>query len=201
MIVTERMLSEKLMEAEPSLDLFGADRKVLKIAYEDFKNYQKFLTFTSNKTTENQVKMLLSEKEYPEETGAFLSAWTNLWLKKWKQRFSLLVGQTNSKQQNANPEATGKAQTAWTNLAAREEMIEMIAITLIKNSEICGTTIVAEDIIRKELLRNPDLGVASSKQVLSLLNSALNKAYETSRRTGPLVRIKVEKNYYCESCR
>ncbi len=200
MTVTERMLSAKLTEAEPTLDLLGADRKVLKIAYEDFKNYENFLAFMSDKAVESQVKMQLSEKENQEETGAFLSAWTSLWLKKWKQRFNLIIGQTNLKQQNSNPAATAKAQTASTNLAAREEMIEMIAVTLIKNSEICGTTIVAENILRSELLRNPDLDSGCSKQVLTLLNSTLNKAYETSKRTGPLVHIKVEKNYYCESC-
>jgi hypothetical protein len=52
MTLTEIMLSAKLKEAEPTLDLLGADRKVLKIAYEDFKNYEKFLSFTSHKTIE-----------------------------------------------------------------------------------------------------------------------------------------------------
>ena len=105
MTVTEILLSAKLKEAEPTLDLLGADRKVLKIAYEDFKNYEKFLSFASDKNFESsestQVKMQLSEKEYLEEVGTFLSAWTNFWLKKWKQRFSLIMGQTNIKQQNA----------------------------------------------------------------------------------------------------
>jgi hypothetical protein len=204
MAITEILLSIKLKEAEPSLDLLGADRKVLKIAYEDFKNYEKFLSFTSDKTLESpestQVKMQLSEKEYSEEIGVFLSAWTSLWLKKWKQRFSLILGQTNIKQQNAQPEATAKAQAAWTKLIARDEMIEMIAFTLIKNSEVCGTTLIAEDILRGELLKNPDLDIGCPKQVLTLINTALNKARETSKRTGAIVGIKVDKNYYCESC-
>jgi hypothetical protein len=204
MAITEILLSIKLKEAEQSLDLLGADRKVLKIAYEDLKNYEKFLSFTSNKTLESsdstQVKMQLSEKEYSEEIEAFLSAWTSLWLKKWKQRFSLILGQTNLKQQNVRPEAAAKAQTAWTKLTAREEMIEMIAFTLIKNSEVCGTTVIAEDILRRELLRNPDLDIDCTKQVLALLNIALKKAHETSKRTGAIVGIKVDKNYYCESC-
>jgi hypothetical protein len=204
MTLTEIMLSAKLKEAEPTLDLLGADRKVLKIAYEDFKNYEKFLSFTSHKTIEGsestQIKMQLSEKEYQAEIEVFLSAWTCIWLKKWKQRFSLILGQTNIKQQNAHPDATAKAQAAWTKLTAREEMIEMIAFTLIKNSEVCGTTIIAEDILRSELIKNPDLDIDCTKQVLTLLNRALNKAHETSKRTGAIVGIKVEKNYYCESC-
>ncbi len=205
MTVTEMLLSAKLKEAEPTLDLLGADRKVLKIAYQDFKNYEKFLSFKSDKTLESpestQVKMQVPEKEYLEEVGAFLSAWTNFWLKKWKQRFSLILGQTDVKQQNAPPEATAKAQTAWTKLTAREEMIEMIAFTLIKNSEVCGTSIIAGDILRSELLKNPDLDVDCAKQVLTLLNTALIRAHETSKRAGPFVGIKVDKNYYCESCR
>ncbi len=205
MTITEIMLSAKLKEAEPTLDLLGADRKVLKIAYEDFKNYEKFLSFTSDKTLESpessQVTIQSSEKEYSEENEAFLSAWTCIWLKKWKQRFSLILGQTNIKQQNAHPEASAKAQAAWTNFTAREEMIEMITLTLIKNSEVCGTTVIAEDILRSELLKNPDLDIDCPKQILTLLNTALNKAHETSKRTGAIVGIKVDKNYYCESCR
>ncbi len=205
MIITEMLLSAKLKEAEPTLDLLGADRKVLKIAYEDFKNYEKFLSLTSDKTMERsesiQIKMQMFEKEYRSEIGEFLSAWTCIWLKKWKQRFSLILGQTNIKQQNAHPEATAKAQAAWTELTAREEMIEMIALTLIKNSEVCGTNIVAEDILKRELGRNPNIDIECTKQVLTLLNTTLNSANETSKRTGPFVGIKVDKNYYCESCR
>ncbi len=195
MTITEIMLSAKLKEAEPTLDLFGADRKVLKIAYEDFKNYEKFLSYTSDRTLKSP-----ESNQDQAEIGAFLSAWTCIWLKKWKQRFSLILGQTTIKQQNAHPESTAKAQAAWTKLTAREEMIEMIAFTLIKNSEVCGTTIIAEDILRSELLKNPDLDIDCTKHVLTLLNKALNKAHETSKRTGAIVGIKVEKNYYCESC-
>lgn len=204
MTVTERMLSAKLKEAEPTLDLLGADRKVLKIAYEDLKNYEKFLSFTSDKTLESlesdQVKTQLSEKENLDDIDAFLSAWTSLWIRKWKQRFSLILGHTTFKHQNADPEAVAKAQALWSKLGSREEMIEMIAFALIKRSEVCGTTIIAEDILRRELLRTPDLDIDCTVQVLSLLNRVLNKAHEISQRTGPIVRIKVDKHYYCESC-
>ena len=38
----ETTLSKKIKEAEPTLDLQGADRKVLQVAIQDFTNYLKF---------------------------------------------------------------------------------------------------------------------------------------------------------------
>ena len=199
MTVTEILLSAKLKEAEPSLDLLGADRKVLKVAYEDFKNYVKFLAFASDKTV-NDSEMVQQTKTDSRTNGEFLSAWTNLWLKKWKQRFSLILGQIDMKKQNVSPETLARAQATWTKLSTREEMIEMIAITLIRNSEVCGTNILAEDILRRELIKTPDLDVDCAKQVLTLFNSSLTKAQEISQRPGPLIHIRVDKEYYCKSC-
>lgn len=198
---TEVLLSEKLKAAEPTLDLLGADRKVLKVAYDDFKNYEKFLSFKSVKAVEcsnsdSSKTSTPSKKDDPEELSALLGGWTCLWLKKWKERCSLIIGQTNTNQHNVDYEAAAKAQATWARFVNREELIEMVTITLIKNGEVCLTGLIAEDIVRKELIKNPNLDSDCPKQVLTLLNSCLNKAHETSKRTGPLIYIKVEKNYY-----
>jgi len=199
MTITETHLSAKLKQAEPSLDLLGADRKVLKVAYQDLKNYEKFLAFTSDKTI-NGSKVVQQAKADSQAHGEFLSTWTNLWLKKWKQRFSLILGQTDMKKQNISPETLAKVQATLESLSKREEMLEMIAITLIRNSEVCGTSILAEDILRRELIKIPNLDVDCTKQVMNLLNSSLTEAQEISRRPGPLVHIRVDKQYYCQSC-
>jgi hypothetical protein len=205
MTLIETLLSAKLKETEPTLDLFGADRKVLKIAHEDFENYIKFLAFASGKPLESlensESEILRSEREYLEEINALLSSWTTLWLKKWKERFNLILGHAKINQPFvSNPETIAKAQVTWSKLECREEIIRMIILSLIKNSELCGTRIIAEDILRRELTKNPNLEVTCTKQVLTLLNAALNKAHETSKRTGPLVYIKVDKNYFCKNC-
>jgi hypothetical protein len=199
MTVTERLLSQELKKAEPSLDLLGADRKVLQVAYDDFKNYEKFLAFSSEKTM-NDSEIAQQAKNDSRTNEEFLSAWANLWLKKWKQRFSLLLGQTDMEKQAANPEKLANAQATWTKLSCREEMLEMIATTLIRNSEVCGISIIAEDILRRELMKTPTLDVDCAKQVLTLLNASLTEARKMSMRIGPLVHIKVDKEYYCDAC-
>jgi hypothetical protein len=198
MIVTEILLSIELKKAEPSLDLLGADRKVLQVAYDDLKNYQKFLAFSSELSA--NIWGIAQPKTDSQTNEEFLSAWTNLWLKKWKQRFCLLLGQTDTKKQDVNPEKLAKAQAAWIKLSSRVEMVEMIAITLIRNSEVCGTSIIAEDILKHELMKTLDVDLDCTKQVFTLLNASLGKAREMSQRTGPLVHIKVDKEYYCKSC-
>lgn len=71
----------------------------------------------------------------------------------------------------------------------------------VKNGEVCLTGLIAEDIARKELIKNPNLDSDCPKQVLAFLNCCLNKAHETSKRKGPLIYIKVGKNYYSKISR
>ena len=47
----ETMLSKKIKEAEPTLDILGADRKVLQVAIQDFTNYLNFNSNLADKET------------------------------------------------------------------------------------------------------------------------------------------------------
>jgi hypothetical protein len=127
-----------------------------------------------------------------------LTVWSGIWLKKWKQRFNLIIGPTGQKQPCKNEAAKVEANDLWSKLECKEEMIEMVVFGLIRNSEVCGTRIIAEDILRHEVGRivNPD--VSDSELLLTVLNNALFRAREVSQRFGPLVSIKVEKTYYSE---
>jgi hypothetical protein len=196
----EVLLSRKLKEAEPTLDILGADRKVLQVACQDFASYLKFLSSASDKKTLSlEVKLVGRFSKKPSaEVGAFVTVWIGMWLKKWKERFSLLIGQTIQKQTCSGNEAVAEANSFWAKLDCREELVEMVVSALIRNSEVCGTRIIAEDILKQEMRKMVNQDVSDKQQLLTVLNNALYRAREVSQRIGPLVSIKVEKNYYSE---
>jgi hypothetical protein len=190
----EIVLSAKLKEAEPTLDILGADRKVLQVANQDLANYVKFLSTGDKKTdTLSLYSLKPQDTGISTETGAFLTVWTSIWLKKWKQRFKIIVGQNNpvpKKCECANSENNSTA------LDCKDQMIELVALALIKNGEICGTNIIAEEILKIEAKALPDK--LANREVM-VLNNAFRRARETSQKLGPLVSIKVEKEYYIKN--
>jgi len=194
---TETVLLKKLQEAEPTLDLVEADRKVLQVALQDLTYYLHFIEATAEKQ-QNTADKVNSSKEEASELESFLVVWTGLWLKKWKERFNLLIG-TNKQCQNKSScasETTNKAETLWTNLECREELLGMVISTLIKNSEICGVKIIAEHLLKTEISKKINQDINSKEQTLEILNNTLRRAREVAQKTGPLISIKVEKNYY-----
>jgi hypothetical protein len=202
MSLTE-MLSKKIKEEEPTLDIFGADRKVLQIACQDFSNYLKFSCSFADKETnivDYADKLEESLKENSAEIESFLTVWCGLWLKKWKDRVNLLIGKDNEKEsiKASDPKIIANAEYKWTNLKCREEMMEILTAALIKNAEICGTRIIAENLLKTELSKKIDHDINNKEQVLTILNNALRRTREISQRTGPLISIKVDKSYYCQ---
>lgn len=192
-------LLAKLKESDPTLELSGADRRVLQVATQDLANYLHYLSFSDQKNSFGSTPIHKFCNENPQEVNAFLTVWTSTWLKKWKQRFKLALGQNNDKQASTqNQENAIKANDLWSKLECKEEMLEMVEFNLIKNSEICGTKIIATDIIKQEIRKTAELEPGNTQQLLTILNNALNKAKEMSQRNGALVLIKVEKEYYSE---
>jgi hypothetical protein len=192
----ETILSKKIKEAEPTLDILGADRKVLQVAFQDLTNYLTFISHATNKET-NLLEPL--PKEGSLEIESFLGVWTGIWLKKWKERFNLLIGQNNQTVLSKTSETVAKAESLWLKLACRYELTGIVVSALIKNAEICGTTIIAENILKTELLsKQTDQDINNKEQTLALLSGALRRAREIAKRTGPLVLIKVDKSYYCQ---
>ena len=197
----ETMLSKKIEEAEPSLNLQGADRKVLQVAIQDFTNYLNFNSNYENKETNildqaRQMEQLREEDSI--EFDSFLSVWSSMWLKKWKQRINLLIGKQSAKETSKNPEKDTKDESLWTKLECKEEIIGIVVSALIKNAEICGTRVIAENIVKMETCKRSSQNINSKEQVLKILNNALCKAREITQVTGPLIAIKVDKRYYCE---
>jgi hypothetical protein len=195
----EERLSRKMKDAEPTLDITGVDRKVFNVASQDFKNYLKFLSNPSGKTNPDcaeTIEQTLTKDSA--EIEAFLTIWLGSWLKKWKERFNIIIGANKQSNLGKTAEKAEQIEALWFQLACRYELTEIVASELIRNAEICGTQIIAENILKTELCKLSGRDVNNREQMLSLLSSALRKARELSQRKGPLVLIKIDKNYYCQ---
>ena len=194
------VLARKLTESDPTLDLFGSDGKILQVASQDFTNYMKFTCNLSGK--EIGIDNIIEKTEqFIEETGeleALLTVWTGLWLKKWKKRVKLVLGNQIPSSSNHVNELLSKAEPLWKELGCRQELIEILVSTLIRNGEICGTEILASHILKIELGKKSSQGILDINQVLSVLNDASRRAREMAQTTGPLIFIKIENSYYAQ---
>jgi hypothetical protein len=185
------ILAKNIRQQEPTLDLEGADRKVLQVALQDLTNY---ITYIQNQ--HQQINTEETSEQASTEIASFFNVWTGMWLKKWNQRFSLLIGE-NPAEAPKNPQASGKDGAGMENFGCREELTQLIISALIKNSEICGTKIIAEDILQKEAKKVAGSDINSRETTFKLLNAALSRVREIAQSTTPVVYIRVQKSYYC----
>lgn len=195
----ETLLSEKLKDRNPMLDVYGSDRKVLQIACQDFTNYLKIhWDLVGKEANECEIVERLEKffSENPNELEEFLTIWTGIWFNKWKERVKLLIGNDNSKRWDRVSKVLSNAEPLWRKLSNRQEMQEVVTSTLIKNGEICGTSILAENLLKMELgEKNKDFN-KEEVQVVNVVNNALRKARELARSKGPLIYVKIDKGYY-----
>jgi hypothetical protein len=102
----EILLSEKLKDRNPMLDVLGSDRKVLQIACQDLTNYLKVHWELIGKEAGECELVERLEKFYNEsaaELEEFLRIWTGIWLVKWKERVKLLIGNENARNGTRRP--------------------------------------------------------------------------------------------------
>jgi hypothetical protein len=197
----EILLSEKLKDKNPMLDVLGSDRKVLQVACQDLANYLKVhWDLVGKGATECEVVERLEKvfNENPCELEEFLGIWTGIWLAKWKERVKLLIGNENSKRWNHAAKVLNNGEAAWGSLSNRQEIEDVIISTLVRNAEICGTSILAENLIKMELGDDKDWK-SDEERVVNVVNDTLRKARELAQSKGPLIFVKVDKGYYSSS--
>jgi hypothetical protein len=195
----ETLLSEKLMEKDPLIDVLVADRKVLQIACQDLTSYLKVhwdLIGMESIQCDVVEELEKTFEEDSKELEEFLSVWTGIWLKKWKERVKLLIGNDNSKRWNNITRILNNAEPFWQRLSCRQEMEDVVISTLVKNGEICGTSILAENLLKMELGSEKKTYSNEKEQVLNVINNALRKARELTQSKGPLIFVKIDKGYY-----
>jgi hypothetical protein len=195
----EIMLGEKLKEADPALDIMGSDRKVLQVACQDFTNYLKFHWNLIGKES-NQCEMVEKIetlcKENTNELDAFLTIWTGIWFKKWKERVKLLIGNQNANKWSKMSKTLQDAEPLWQKIEHKQELLEVVEATLIKNGEICGTEILSENLVKVELGERNLKDATDQELAIVTLNNALRRAREMAQSKGPLIFVKVDKGYY-----
>jgi hypothetical protein len=194
----EILLSEKLKDKNPMLDILGSDRKVLQIACQDLTNYLKVhWDLIGKEANECEIVEKIEKvfNENPSELDEFLGVWTGIWLAKWNERVKLLIGNENSKRWNHAAKALKNGEAAWDNLSNRREIEDVIVATLVKNAEICGTSILAENLIKMELGEEKDYE-SDEERIVNVVNDTLRKAREMAQSKGPLIFVKVDKGYY-----
>jgi len=198
----ELLLLESLKRKNPLLDLEGMDRKVLQIAYEDLLNYLK--TVWNISSFKYKVEYEIAEKirkfytENPEELLEFLDIWAGIWLKKWNERVKLLIGKDDRKWRKINKNLTA-GEPLWFQLRSREEFKDYVIRSLIKNGEICWTSIHAENLIKMELgasFEKNKSKLNDRENLLNLLNNTLRRARELSRSKGPLIFMRIDKRFF-----
>jgi hypothetical protein len=195
----EIILGEKLKDSDPALDIMGSDRKILQVACQDFTNYLKFHWNLIGKEA-NQCELVdkLEKlfKEDPSELDAFLTVWTGIWFKKWKERVKLLIGDQNANKWSKMTKTLSNAEPLWRKIEHKQELQEVVVATLIKNGEICGTEILSENLLKMELGEKSLQGTSDKEKVLFVLNNTLRKAREMAQSRGPLIFVKIDKGYY-----
>jgi len=195
----ETLMSEKLIEKNPLIDVLGADRKVLQIACQDLTNYLKVHWGLVGKDTDQCEIVERLEKLYeqdPQELTEFVTVWSGMWLKKWGERVKLLIGKENSKKWNNVTKILNNAEPIWAKLSNRHQMEDVVILTLIRNGEICGTSILAENLLKMELGDEKKKYPTEQAQTLNVVNNALRKARDLTQSKGPLIFVKVDKGYY-----
>jgi len=195
----EILLSQKLREKNPMLDILGQDRKLLQIACQDLTNYLKVHWDLVGKEANDCDVVEKLEKFFNEnrsELEEFLDIWTGIWLKKWKERVKLLIGNENANRWNKVTRILNNAEPIWKNLSNHQEIEEMVVLTLVKNGEICGTSILAENLLKMELGEKKREYFNEKEQLLNVVNNTLRKARELTQSKGPLIFVKIDKGYY-----
>ncbi len=195
----EIMLGEKLKDADPALDVTGADRKVLQVVCQDFTNFLKFhwnLIGKEASQCELVEKLEKLFKENPAELEEFLTVWAGIWLKKWKQRVKLLIGQQNANKWRKASKNLRNAEPLWRKIERKQEIQEVVVATLIKNGEICGTEILSENLLKMELGEKSLRHLKDTERLFTVVNNALKKARGMAQSQGPLIFVKIDKGYY-----
>jgi len=193
----EKIMSRKLEEMDPTLDLLGSDRKIIQLAKQDFSNYLKFSPNSSRTahTHDNILEKSEWTMEETEEVESFLTVWTGMWLEKWKNRVKLILANENREKTSKICEATSKVEPMWRELKCKEEMIEIVLSALIRNKEICGTEVLAEHLLKEELGKGKSTDIDCLNHIMSLMNETLRRARELAQSKGPLIFVKVDKGY------
>ena len=108
----------------------------------------------------------------------------------------MLIGNQNANKWNKIAKTLANAEPLWKKIENKQELQEIVVSTLIKNGEICGTEILAENLLKMELGEKSVQCLSDRERIFVTVNNALRRAREMAQSRGPLIFVKVDKGYY-----
>jgi len=194
MNLIQLLLSESLRNRNLQFDLQGSDKRLLRIASEDLMNYLMFhWKLTSQEITQpeftERIRRFLYEE--PEELKEFLNIWSGVWMKKWDERVKFVTETEESQRLKKNRKRLNPAEPIWGQLKNRSEIEDILVEALIRNGEICGTSILAEHLLKTELASRIERknSTNSLQDLLYITNKALKRARNLSQTKGKTILI------------
>jgi len=170
------------------------------IALGDLVNYLKNywgLVGRDNVHQELMSKIQFYTSHEPEETKQFINFWLRTWLKKWEKRVKILDEEQEMPFENGFEDKNRKDEL-WPLISKKSEMIDLVVQAMIKNGEVCATSLIAKNLIKAEIRRYSELydlegreGVKKiEKNLLNIINRVVAKVRDLRSREGPLVYLK-----------
>lgn len=199
MNLIQLLLSESLRNRNPQFGLQGSAKRILRIASQDFMNY---LMFHWKLAGQNITQPELMEKisrylhEKPEELKEFLNIWSGIWMKKWGERVKLVTETEECQRLRKKHKRLNQIEPMWRQLRNRSEIEEIVVEALIRNGEICGTSILAEHLLKTDLASRTKgkYFTNSLEDLLGITRRVVIKARYLSRTTGPTIFIIARKS-------
>jgi len=155
---------------------------------------------TSKEITQLEFKERIRRylNEEPEELKEFLKIWSGLWMKKWNERVKPVTETQESQRLEKNRKRLNQAEPVWSQLRNRNEIKDILTEALIRNGEICGTSILAEHLLKTELASRMERknSTNSLQDLLDITNKALKRARNLSRTKGKTIFIITRKPHF-----
>jgi len=170
------------------------------IALGDLVNYLKNYWSLMGRENVNQElinKIRFFSTHEPEETKQFIGFWLRTWLKKWEKRVKILDEDQDMPFKHGFEDKDQKNEI-WQSLEKKSEMIDIVVQAMIKNGEICATSLIAKNLIKSEIKRYSDLYSLEGREgtekiednLLNIINRVVIKIREISSRDEPLIYLK-----------
>jgi hypothetical protein len=192
------LLSESLRKRAPQLDLGGADRKILHIAIEDLNNYLKVhWRLIGNKTAQSELREKVDKyfRERIEELEELVDFWAGMWMKKWNERVKLVIGDEEHRHLKNIHDFSGESKSKWRRMRSWQEIEEMAIEALIRNGEVCGTSVMAERLLSSEFGQHGQQKF-DRDDLMVVVNNLFKRARQLSKSGGPLMFIRIDKRFW-----
>jgi hypothetical protein len=121
--------------------------------------------------------------------------WVSRWLRQWNVRVKLVTGNdAEARQHWKRSTADLKKGEARYEEIDHAKIEEYIASALIRNGLLCGTQIVASNLLKLELAKESKL--TGDEFFCDLVYRAASAAKSLANTTGPVIFLRVDGHYY-----